>query len=289
MHSNRDGLYYRNNYINLYEFKDERIIYIYIYRLLAMFMLKCKLGIKLCRLSYCWRYERFGVENLELDWFRSYHTGRTHTFTTPSGSSSPFALTCSVPEGSVVDPKEFIMYTEDIKETIDRFIINHHLYADDSQLLPHMKINALTEHRRRRETCVDESLRDWCSSRRLQLNPDKTELIWFGSRANLVKLRQLDVMSLNLFSIAVEPVDSVRDLGVILDSELSMRVHINKISSTCFFHLRRLRKLRLLIDTASAVRTTSRSRRLSYCPVLTTATPCSRAYLPAHLHHCSQF
>ena len=113
------------------------------------------------------------------------------------------------------------MYTEDIKETIDRFIINHHLYADDSQLLAHMKINAVTEHRRRLETCV-ESVQDWCSSRRLQLNqPDqpKTNLIWFSSRANLVKLRQLDVTSLNLCSVTVEPVDSVRDLGVILDSE----------------------------------------------------------------------
>ena len=40
------------------------------------------------------------------------------------------------------------MHTEDIKETIDRFIINH-LYADDSQLLAHMKINAFMEHRRR--------------------------------------------------------------------------------------------------------------------------------------------
>ena len=43
-----------------------------------------------------------------------------------------------------------------------------------------MKINAVMEHRRR--------VRDWYSLRRLQLIPDKTELIWFGSRANLVKL-----------------------------------------------------------------------------------------------------
>ena len=58
-------------------------------------------------------------------------------------------------------------------------------------------------------------------------------------------------MSLNLCSVAVEPVDSDPDIGVILDRELSMRVHVSKISSTCFFHLRRLRKLRPLIDTAS--------------------------------------
>ena len=80
-------------------------------------------------------------------------------------------------------------------------------------------------------------------------------------------LRQLDVMSLNLCSVGVEPVDSVRDLGVILDSELSMQVHISKISSTCFFHLRRLRKLRPLIDTASAQRLASAFilSRVDYC------------------------
>ena len=118
------------------------------------------------------------------------------------------------------------MYTEDIKETIERFIINHHLYADDSQLLAHMKINALMKHRRRMEICV-ESLRDWCSSRRLQLNLENTELIWFASRANLIKLRQLDIMGLTLCSVAVESVDSIRDLSVILDSELPMRYKQN--------------------------------------------------------------
>ena len=180
--------------------------------------------------------ERFGVENLELDWFRFYNTGRTQTLTTPGDSSAPVAFTCSVSQVLMIGPKEFIMYTEDIKETIDLFIINHHLYADDSQLLAHVKMNAIMEHHRRLKTCV-ESLRDWCSSRRLPLNPDKTKLIWFGSRTNLVKLRQLDVMSLNLCSVAVEPVDSVLDLCFILNSELSMRVLISKISSTCFFHL----------------------------------------------------
>ena len=87
--------------------------------------------------------KRFGVENLELDWFRSYHTGCTQTFTTPSGSSAPVALTSSVPQGLVIGPKEFIIFTEDIKETIDRFIINHHLYADDSQFRAHTKIKQL--------------------------------------------------------------------------------------------------------------------------------------------------
>ena len=120
------------------------------------------------------------------------------------------------------------MYTEDVKETIDQFIINHHLYADDFQLLAHMKINAVMEHRRPLETCA-KSLRNWCFSQRFELNKDKSELMWFGTIANLVKLRQLDALSSNLCSVAVVPVDSIRNLGVILDSKLSKRVQIRKI------------------------------------------------------------
>ena len=101
-------------------------------------------------------------------------------------------------------------------------------------------------------------------------------------------LWQLDVMSLNLCSVAVEPVDSVRDLGVILDSELSMRVHISKISSTCFFDLRRLRKLRPFIDTASAQRLASAFilSRIDYCNAVLAGLPTSTLAITAASSKC---
>ena len=81
----------------------------------------------------------------------------------------------------------------------------------------------------------------------------------------------------HLCSVAVEPVDSVRDLGVILNSELSMRVLISKILSTCFFHLRCLRKLRTLIDRASAQRLASAFilSRVDYCNSVLAGLPTS--------------
>src|SRR5664279_6487361 len=77
------------------------------------------------------------------------------------------------------------------------------------------------------------SIRDMCSSRRLKLNPDKSELIWFGSRVNIGRLKDHHT-SINLDNVDIEPSDTVRDLGVILDSQLDMKVHISKTVSTGF-------------------------------------------------------
>ena len=85
------------------------------------------------------------------------------------------------------------------------------------------------------QNCV-ESIHEWCRSRRLQLNPAKTELIWFGSKASLKKTVHLD---LNLYTGTdiIKPVDVVRDLGVFLDSELNMDQHVKTVVRSCFFHL----------------------------------------------------
>ena len=98
--------------------------------------------------------------------------------------------------------------------------------------------------------------------------------MWFGSRSNLTKLGQLDT-SLNLGSVVIEPVHSVRDLGVILDGELSMIQHIGKISSICILRLHRMRKLRLVLEPSSIQRLISAfiMSRLDYCNAVLAGLP----------------
>ena len=120
------------------------------------------------------------------------------------------------------------------------------------------------------------------SSRQLQLDLDKRELIWFCSWSNLIKLGQLN-MSLNLCSIIMESVDSVRDLGAILEIELRMTQPIRKLSSMCFFHLRRLHKLWLMFNFNVAVISPFLMLCLDYCNAVhaglpgSTLTPSMRA------------
>ena len=111
--------------------------------------------------------KRFELQRHELDWFQSYYTGGSQTFSTSNDISGPVALTCNVTQGSVLGPKEFVVYMEDTVETIDKFAVNHHVYADDSQLLTHMCLETVAGHRRRPELCVehlgDGAHRDGCN------------------------------------------------------------------------------------------------------------------------------
>ena len=198
---------------------------------------------------------RFGITGSVLEWFKSYLTGRTQTVTISSDTSAAVPLVCSVPQGSVVGSLLFIAYTGDIEESIDVYSLEHDLYADDTQLLSHMCMAEIQHRREAFENCV-LAIQDWCASRRLQLNPDKTEIMWFGSRSNLAKLH-MDDLCLRLGSFVINPSETVRNLGVLLDGELTIRPHIARTASTCVFHLRRLRQLRRLADQSTMQRLVS--------------------------------
>ena len=97
--------------------------------------------------------------------------------------------------------------------------------------------------------CI-EDVAIWMSTNRLCLNPSKTELIWLGS-ARRLKLCNLDD-EMVLSGTTVRPVDCVRDLGVLVDSGITLANHVNKVAGLCYFHLRQLRIIRraLTNDTA---------------------------------------
>ena len=167
---------------------------------------------------------RFGVTDAALSWCSSYLSQRTQTFSINAQLSGPHVVDCSVPQGSVLGPLKFNGYTEDLAVLIANYQLSYHLYADDTQLLGSTPTSTVQLTVDRLQSCV-AAIHQWCCSRRLQLNPSKTELIWFGSRANLQKIATTD-HSLRIDGSVIHSVDSVRDLGVILDSELTLQRHI---------------------------------------------------------------
>lgn len=93
--------------------------------------------------------------------------------------------------------------------------------------------------------------------------------MWFGTRQSLSNLPQC-VRSIVIGDENIQPVESVRDLGVHFDSELTMKVHIAKTTQVCFYQLRRLQQIRRLLGrevTANLVVALVFSR-LDYCNAL---------------------
>jgi len=114
-----------------------------------------------------------------------------------------------------------------------------------------------------------------CASRRLKLNASKTELIWFGSSTTLSKMAT--DRSVTVGSVDVQPTDIVPNLGVLLGSELTMKQHVNKVTSACFYHLRRLRQLKRHVsqDTLRQLVSGFILNRLDYCNSLLYGLPWS--------------
>ena len=77
-----------------------------------------------------------------------------------------------------------------------------------------------------------DTLSAWLSFNRLRLNPLKTQFIWLGTRQQLAKL-DLNLLAAEFPLISFST--SVRDLGVILDQELTFTKHLSSLSRSCFY------------------------------------------------------
>ena len=139
------------------------------------------------------------------------------------------------PQGSVLGPKSFVVYTEDANDICLQHRVHHHIFADDMQGTKHAKPSQVSNVSAELGSC-ESYVNDWCTSRRLQLNTAKTEVMWYGSKTNLDKLPRGNKL-IKIGSDTLEPINQVRDLVVYFDSELNMKAHIQRVASACYFHL----------------------------------------------------
>ena len=161
----------------------------------------------------------FGIRGRALEWFISYLQGRMQAVSIDGCLSDKVALSCRVPQGSVLGPILFTMYTQPLSDLIHNHACDHHKYADDTQLSKGAPVSLFHSALSDVENCI-ESIVFWMQRNKLKLNTEKTEVLPVGSDAQLCSINQ------NSTSTAGKSVtfqSSVKDLGIHIDQTLSMK------------------------------------------------------------------
>jgi len=155
----------------------------------------------------------FDIHGSVLSWFKSYLSSRCIRVKCETDLSSWYTSSCGVPEGSVLGPLLFVMYTTPLSTLISSCSLNHHLYADDTQLF----LSFLPTHF---DSSIDhlhdalDRISSWMTANLLTLNSYKTEFLLIGLSKQLAKINNSSLTTTH----------SARNLGFITRSHGSVRV-----------------------------------------------------------------
>ena len=205
----------------------------------------------------------FGINGSVLKWFMSYLSDRFQTVVVGNVKSSKCPLNYGVPQGSVLGPVLFTIYTQPLARVIRKFNVSYHFYADDTQIYGSFSPHDSDMFFHNIVQCIQE-VKVWMDENRLKLNDDKTEIILFGSDKNL---KDVNKSSIEIGDTCISFAPFVKNLGIYLDSNLSMSKQISHVMKCVYLDLKRIGHIRhfISVDIAQMLATSLIMSRLDYC------------------------
>ena len=111
----------------------------------------------------------FGIGGVALSWLRTYLSHREQIVPINGVMSAAARVQYSVPQGSVLGPILFILCVTPLDAIIKRHSIDHHAYADDTQLQHSCPVDQVQGSISKMQACVND-VKTWMTENKLQLN-----------------------------------------------------------------------------------------------------------------------
>ena len=162
----------------------------------------------------------YGLRGISNDWIRSYLLQRKQYVRWENYESDYMDVLCGVPQGSILGPKLFILYINDLCRVSNclKFI----LFADDTNIFCSghdiIKLSEMV-------TFELKKLKDWFAVNRLSLNVSKTNYMLF-SNSKYSTETQIQICNTDIARVNV-----TKFLGVLIDDKLTWKDHIELVKS----------------------------------------------------------
>ena len=204
-----------------------------------------------------------GLGGHALNFFRSHPADRTQCVSVEGVLNEMNRLIYGVPQGSVLRPIEFCIYTLPLLAILNHYNIDFHIYADDTQIYSSFNAESLDEVLESLDNCISD-IRSWMITNKLKFNDSKTEFLLITSpTSGFAKDIQISIGQ-----------STCKSLGVILDDNFTMDAHISNVCRSTHFHIRNIRAIADLTPSAASQLAHSLvTSRLDYCNALLLGVP----------------
>ena len=178
-----------------------------------------------------------------INWFKSYLYERSQSVTVGGNISKSMPLNTGVPQGSILGPLLFIIYTSDLPSCLP-LECKLFMYADDSTITcSSSNINKIENNL---NTALGR-IYDWCVRNKLTINANKTKSMLIGSKQ---KVCNTD-LNVSITGSSVVQVNYVKCLGVIIAESLSWGPHVEYVKKTVYSNLGMLNRIRNCVPQSS--------------------------------------
>ena len=195
-------------------------------------------------------HHTYGICDTTLTWISSYLQNRSFSVCVGDATSSIHKLHFGIPQGSVVGPLFFVLYTCCLGAIIRKYDIMYHTYVDDVQLYLPFDPKAEKGAERAVEIlslCISE-ISQWMTDNKLKLNNEKTEFFVASSNYNVNFFSDI---SIQIGNSIISQSPTIKNLGVIFDQAMSMTSNVKSIITSINFHLRNIYRIRRFITSES--------------------------------------